>query len=423
MSAELARRLIHSGALPAQVEAALFSALTRGVSLTQAVNELYPELVELLERALDRSDFPAIHTVRPLPDLVRALPLGMCERLLSLPVHRDARSDRVDVASVDALDGHVANEFAFHLGVPVRVLRAPIGEIVAALEKLHELGIFMPGLPKILAGRWRLPATGESVAPVSHGSQAPHSFHPSHASYAPPSSPSSPSSPSPPSPEGRSEPALPLIRRSLAPSPAWVADTPAFSIIELPAADGDDALNEPVLSLGRPKPFAPAELEAAGPPWTLEFEAAVQALDSADTPERVVTCLCEGLKPVRALVFAVRSASFDVRGGSPALGSAAELRAISVPAGNGSMLDAATRAGFYLGPFSQLSVLSALEGKWSAQAGSDCYARAVNVSERPSLILLMAGFSESTEATRRADVLSRAAGSALERIVRLRKRS
>jgi hypothetical protein len=393
------------------VEAALFSALTRGVSLTQAVNELYPELVELLERALDRSDFPAIHTVRPLPDLVRALPLGMCERLLSLPVHRDARSDRVDVASVDALDGHVANEFAFHLGVPVRVLRAPIGEIVAALEKLHEMGIFMPGLPKVLAGRWRLPATVESVAPVSHGSQAPHSFHPPHSPHA--------SHP----PEGRSEPALPLIRRSLAPSPAWVADTPAFSIIELPAADGDDALNEPVLSLGRPKPFAPAELDAAGPPWTLEFEAAVQALDSADTPERVVTCLCDGLKPVRALVFAVRSASFDVRGGSPALGSAAELRAISVPAGNGSMLDAATRAGFYLGPFSQLSALSALEGKWSAQVGSDCYARAVNVSERPSLIVLMAGFSESTEATRRADVLSRAAGSALERIVRLRKRS
>jgi len=46
----------------------------------------------------------------------------------------------------------------------------------------------------------------------------------------------------------------------------------------------------------------------------------------------------------------------------------------------------------------------------------------VNVSERPSLILLMAGFSESAEATRRADVLARSAGSALERIVRSRKK-
>src|SRR3954462_10139014 len=139
--------------MPARVEVALFEAVHRGVSLTQAVNELYPELVELLERALDRSDFPAIHTVRPLADLVRALPVGMCERLLSLPVHRDSRSDRVDVASVDALDGHVANEFAFHLGVPIRVLRAPFTEVVTALEGLHAAGIFLPGLSKVLSGR------------------------------------------------------------------------------------------------------------------------------------------------------------------------------------------------------------------------------------------------------------------------------
>jgi hypothetical protein len=388
------------------VEAALFSSVSRGVSLTQAVNELYPDLMELLDRALDRSDLPAIHTVRPLPDLVRALPLGMCERLLSLPVHRDARSERVDVASVDALDGHVANEFAFHLGVPVRVLRAPFAEVVAALEKLHASGIFLPGLPKILAGRRSITVRPVEPVPVEPALVEPALVEPASLR-----------------PERRSESVLPLSRKSLAPNPAWVADAPAFSIIEPPALDSDDAQPEPVLSLGRPKPFAPAEFEPAGPPWTLEFEAAVQALDSAETPERVVTGLCEGLQPVRALVFAVRSASFDVRGGSPALGSAAELRTISVPAGNGSLLDAATRAGFYLGPFSQLSALSSLEGKWSAHIGSDCYARAVNVSERPSLIVLMAGFSESIEATRRADVLSRAAGSALERIVRLRKRA
>jgi hypothetical protein len=391
VSAELARRLIHSGALPAQVEAALFDAVTRAVSLTQAVNELYPELVELLERALDRSDFPAIHTVRPLPDLVRALPPGMCERLLSLPVHRDARSDRVDVASVDALDGHVANEFAFHLGVPVRVLRAPFSEVVSALEALQGSGIFLPGLSKIASAA----RTRGSAAPLD--------------------------APAPPV-EHRSEPALPLVRKSLAPNPSWVADVPAFSIVEPKAMDPDDALNEPVLSLGRPKPFTPIEHEPAGPPWTLEFEAANQALDAADTPERVVSSLCEGLSPVRALVFAVRGGSFDVRGGSPGLGSPAELRAITVPAATGSLLDTAARVGFYLGPFVPIVGLNSLDGKWSAAAGSDCYARTVIVSERPSLIVLMTGFSESTEASRRADVLARAAGSALERIVRMRKR-
>ena len=378
MSAELARRLIHSGAAPAQVEAALFEATSRGVSLTQAVNELYPELLELLERALDRSDFPAIHTVRPLAELVKTLPIGMCERLLALPVHRDARSDRVDVASVDVLDGHVASEFAFHLGVPVRVLRAPFAELVVALEGLHASGIFLPGLSNILA------------ASQGEGGAAP----------------------------------IPLVKKSLVPNPSWSPDAPAVSFVQPDISDlePEDLAAEPVLSLRRPKPFAGSEPERAGPPWALEFEAAVAALDGADTPEQVVTCLCDGLRPVRALVFAVRNSTFDVRGGSEALGSPTELRAISVPSGNGSLLDAATRVGFYLGPFAQLAALTSLEGKWAAPVGSDCYARAVNVSERPSLIVLMAGFSESTEATRRADVLARSAGNALERIVRSRKR-
>ena len=353
----------------------MFEAVQRGVSLTQAVHERHPELVELLERALDRSDFPAIHTVRPLAELVNALPVGMCERLLALPVHRDARTERVDVASVDALDGHVESEFAFHLGVPVRVLRAPFPEVVTALEALHTSGIFLPGLSNILAG-------------------------------------------------DRTEPdaVIPLVKKSLAPHPTSMRAPPAVAF-NPPASGGpEEAPPEPVLSLRRSKPFTAPELELAGPPWALEFEAAVAALDEAESPEQVVTCLCDGLLPVRALVFAVRNATFDVRGGSEALGSPNELRAISVPSGNGSLLDAATRVGFYLGHFAQLAALTSLEGKWAAPVGSDCYARAVNVSERPSLIVVMAGFSESTEATRRADVLARSAGSALERIVRLRKR-
>ena len=360
--------------------------MQRGISLTQAVNELYPALLELLERALDRADFPAIHTVRPLADVVRQLPAGMCERLLALPVHRDQRSPRIDVASVDVLDGHIASEFAFHLGVPIRVLRAPFAELLVALENLHASGIFLPGLSKIL------PPVVTAPDPVDLSS----------------------------------EPPLPLVKRSLAPH-SWSPDAPAVSFIQ-PAsepprfpAEFEDPANEPVLSL-RPKPFVAREVERAGPPWSLEFEAAVVALDAAESPEQVVSGLCDGLAPVRVLVFAVRNTTFDVRGGSASLGAPAELRAISVPSGNGSLLDAAARLGFYLGPFAQLSALTSLEGKWAAAAGSDCYARAVNVSERPSLIVLMAGFSESTEATRRADVLARSAGSALERIVRLRKR-
>jgi hypothetical protein len=390
LSAELARRLIHSGAETAKVEAALFAAADRGVSLTQAVNELYPELLELLERALDRSDFPAIHTVRALPDVIRQLPLGMCERLLALPVHRDVRSDRIDVAAVDVLDAHVAAEFAFHLKVPVRVLRAPFAELVSALEGLHAAGIFLPGLSRILK-----PVREAGVEIKA----APRAMP--------------------------SDPPIPLVRKSLAPARPWPADAPDVSLVlPDPPHESEDSLPEPVLSLRRPKPLSTPELapepEFAGPPWALEFEDAVTAIENAQSPEQVVAGLCEGLRPVRALVFAVRSTSFDVRGGSAELGAPTELRALSVPSGNGSLLDATARVGYYLGPQAQLAALTPLQSKWGA--GGDCYARAVNVSERPSLILLMAGFRDSTEATRRADVLARTAGSTLEHIVRSRKK-
>jgi hypothetical protein len=395
------------------VEVALFAAVDRGISLTQAVNELYPDLIELLERALDRSEFPAIHTVRALPDVVKKLPLGMCERLLALPVHRDTRSDRIDVAAVDVLDAHVATEFGFHLGVPIRILRAPFSELIAALEGLHAAGIFLPGLSRVLAGNH--PGefhAGDRAVEISEKPQA-----------------------------QPSEPPIPLVRKSLAPARQWTPDAPQISAV-IPESESESDAGEPVLSLRRPKPFSGAERaplepsraepstlpgrapepELAGPPWSLEFEAAVAAIDRATSPEQVVAGLCDGLEPVRALVFAVRSASFDVRAGSAGLGTPNELRALSVPSGNGSLLDAAARTGYYLGPQAQLAALKSLDRKWGAPRNAECYARAVNVSERPSLILMMLGFRDSTEATRRADVLARTAGATLERIVRSRKK-
>jgi len=395
LSAELARRLVHSGASTSKVEAALFAAVDRGISLTQAVNELYPELVELLERALDRGDFPAIHTVRALPDVVRQLPVGMCERLLALPVHRDSREGRIDVAAVDVLDSHVEREFSYHLKAPVRVLRAPFSELVSALEGLHAAGIFLPGLSRVLSNG----AATTVPVPISERPEIRN--------------------------RPRAQPSdrpIPLVRKSLAPARvAWSADSAQVSLV-MAEAEAEEPPPEPVLSLRRPKPFSMPAPEPMGPPWSLEFEVAVAAIESATTPEQVVNGLCEGLGPVRTLVFAVRGTSFDVRGGSPEFGSVAELRALSVPSGNGSLLDAAVRVGYYLGPQAQLAALAPLESKWKIATSGDCYARTVSVSERPSLILLMAGFKDSTEATRRADVLARTAGTTLENIVRLRKR-
>lgn len=361
------------------------------MSLTQAVNETFPELLELLERALDRSDALAIHTVRALPDLVRQLPIGMCERLLAIPVHRDPRGQRVDVASVDVLDAHVAKEFAYHLKVPIRVLRAPFAELVAALEGLHASGIFLPGLSRFLASdRSATPRVPDAlVNPVRVVMP--------------------------------SEPPIPLVRKSIAPTRA--TDTAEASRFWHDAGAGDGAGDaEPVLSLRRPKPVAAPIPEPPPLTWALDLDKAVQELERAEAPDQVVAALVAGAAPLRALVFAIRGATFDVRGGSFELGFGADLKALRVPSGNGSPLDAATRVGFYLGPLPQIAALTSLDDKWGTAPGSDCYARAVNVSERPSLVLLMTGFSDSTEASRRGDALARAAGNALEQIVRLRKR-
>ena len=211
------------------MEAALFAAANRGISLTQAVNELSPDLVELLERALDRGDFPAIHTVRALPDVVRLLPVGMCERLLALPVHRDARSDRIDVAAADVLDAHVAKEFAFHLRVPVRVLRAPFAELVAALEGLHAAGIFLPGLSRILPGNRPSAALGapETLLETKDSRRA-----------------------------LPSDPPIPLVRKPVVSGRPWTGDAPAVSLV---MPEPEDVSLEPVLSLRRPKPLSAPE--------------------------------------------------------------------------------------------------------------------------------------------------------------------
>lgn len=357
--------------------------------MTQVVIERYPELLPVLERAADRSDFPVIQRVRPSLELVRALPAGLCERLLAVPVQPEVPSERVDVAAVDVLDAHVAEEFAYHLRVPVRVLRAPFSELLSALRALQSAGIFVPGLSRLQVHEPPTPAPAAAL-----------SVH---------------------VPRVADEAPIPLVKRALTVNAvAWTPEVPAVSFTGLDQTSSQEP--EPVLSLTRSKPFAPADAVGAGPPWDVDFEAAVSSLEGAETPDHVVAGLCEGLRPVRVLVFAVRPASFDVRGGSEALGSPAELRAVSVPAQAGSLLDAAVRTGFYLGPFAQLSALTPVYANWGARPTSDCYVRAVNIADRPSLLLLMAGFSNSIEATRRADVLARSAGSALERIVRLRKR-
>ena len=139
MSIELARRLIRSGLVAAnEIEHAIEQASVLGVPFLRTLFERSPGLAPLVERELGQSRLPAIHTVRAVPELAARLPNGMCERLLAIPVREDGKTSSVDVVAVDPFDSHIPAEFAFHLGVSVRMLRASYADVCGALDALDQ---------------------------------------------------------------------------------------------------------------------------------------------------------------------------------------------------------------------------------------------------------------------------------------------
>jgi hypothetical protein len=358
VTVELARRLLQSGVPAADVEEALLRMMERGVALSQAVVERFPELDAVLERELSRVELPSLFSVRPLSGLIGRLPAGMCQRLLAVPVNQDPRTSRVDVAAVEALDPHLAAEFAFHLDAPVRVLLAPYAAVRAALA-----GLGGPtGIP--------------------------------------------------------SEPPIPLVRRSMFPE-ARPSGSDLLSGFSASHEPGD---GEAVVSLLRPKAEpAPATVGRAAP-RTADLEAVLGGLAGAAKPEEVAALLCEGVSPALAVVFAIRSGAYEARAASPELAAADEVRLLGVRVGQPSVIESALETGFYLGPLPNTPAHDGLRARLPEAATREVYAAVVMVSGRPSLVLLVAGFTQALDTTRRADQLADAAGKALERIVRARKR-
>lgn len=133
MSVEVVRLLLRAGASEPQVEDALGRAVALGQTLAKLVGDAEPELEQRLERELERVEVPSIELVRAETEQLALLPQGLAERLGVVPVRKDGRSGRIDVAALDPLDAHVVTELEFHLGAKVRVLRADPAAIGAAL--------------------------------------------------------------------------------------------------------------------------------------------------------------------------------------------------------------------------------------------------------------------------------------------------
>lgn len=364
MSAEFARLLLRGGVPPAEVERLLWLAVSRRTNLPSALAAERPELLEVVERELGRLEVPSLEIVRPEAGLTAQLPDGLCERLGALPVRQDPRTGRIDVAVLDPLDPHIARELEFHLDAPVRLLRARSDAFDAALRQARTA-----------------------------------------------------------SPRTPSGPPLPLVRRASRGEPPGTSARDLSVGSSPPVAARDD--DEPVLSLTRSKPRNTAPIPpppAAPPPPSLEHGLA--ALAKARNPDEVVTELVLGLSPAPAVVLAVRGQAYEGRAGS-ALLDAQALRRIRLPAGVPSVAETAVRHGFYLGTLPLTTVHNAIREVLGIDAEGEVYVTQVAVSNRPSLIVLLAlvkSLGPSTEASRKVDELCRAAGQALQSIVVSKKR-
>ena len=181
MSTALALRLIASGAVSAaDAEAALLSSLARRVPFVRALIDTGAVTEAALEPTLELLGGIGMRQVAGMPELVNRLPPHFCRRMGVLPVRVDPSARVVEIAAADPLDPHLAAEISFHLGVPARVLRAPISAIEEAIRRI-ELEA------QAAAGRTR-----RATPPFPHG--APES-----------------SNPPPPPPEPAP---IPLLRRS-----------------------------------------------------------------------------------------------------------------------------------------------------------------------------------------------------------------
>lgn len=394
MTVELARRLIESGVPLLDIEAALLSVVEHGLPLSEALARQDPGLLARVDQELNRSELPSVLTVRASPELYARLPEGMCRRLLAVPVHVDPRTGRVDVAAVEPLDPHIAQEFGYQLDQPVRVLHASREAVNGALDKLQhhtKVSVLPPG---------RAAETFGSDAPiplVKVDSGA------------------------------RSDAPIPLVRRSLVPvrpgrslapgalpedegvAASWRSRPPPVDLVV--GGRAEVARVEPA------QPEQQVQRSSLPPPPT-----ARERLDQAAAPELVLELLRDALLPAPSIIFAVKSASFEGRVATDAVERRVPAKQLSLLAHQPSVLETAVKSGFYLGPIPNTPNHRELRDALPPDAANEVYVTVITVEGRPSLVWLIAGFEQSLDLTRRADELALAAGRALARILRDRKR-
>ncbi|MGA3124392.1 MAG: hypothetical protein ABSF69_26840 [Polyangiaceae bacterium] len=179
MTLELARRLLRTGTVDHDALAtALLESEACRVPLATALLSTGALDAPRLDRVLEDAHSPFTESPVPWMALVRALPPGICERLLAVPVGRNPATGAVDVAFVEPTDAHAIQEMAYWLQTPVQAVRTTLAAIRIALASSSE------SETRATSGSIWLPATGQPdrSSPVEALSQSSLAGPPSSAS-------------------------------------------------------------------------------------------------------------------------------------------------------------------------------------------------------------------------------------------------
>jgi hypothetical protein len=417
VSIPLARRLVENGVVSSDdVHTALLDVVTLGVPFVQALVARGHKLGDAVERELARVRVPAVSDVRVNAELADRLPVGMCERLLAVPLGRGKRGD-VEIAAVDPLDPAVATELSHRFRAPLRISRASLASVLLAIERwLDErapesrasrtpaFGTYVtrnPTGPGFQITERSLAAAPSAAAPmVEAGNELESNPPPSH-----------------PIPLVRSLP--PEGRRSL------TGTDPGVGEMAHVVVDEKDEIGEPVIGLFRSKPPPPPASSITARPSveipTLIVPADPKELDKAESADEVLELLARLALPLArsAVVFAVRSGAYAARSATRDLRERIEAEPLRIAMSQYGVIDAAFTDGHFLGRIPDDDSNGAL---LHLLGSVEIYVVPVFVTDRPACAIVLVELRSTFEDTRRADDLGKLAGAALERIVRERKR-
>jgi hypothetical protein len=416
---------------PSALSEALYYAATNGVALPRALLEVGAIDPARLDAQLARVDAPLVRHVAPAASLVKELPDGLCDRLLAIPVRQDPATRTVDVAVVDARDAHAAREMQYWLRAPVRLVRAPLSAMEAALRRLKESS--HRGLRALAPPIW-VPAKGTrrviAKTPL----------------YGTPAVADPNEAPDPNDALGNIP--IPLSPRVIAP----------VQIVEIDSAAIGTGLEPPepeiVVELRRPKTPAPprsvarapaepetrspssapisrAPITARGPfapnappmPFN-EAASSLAAIRSAATRDEVIDRVVAGARAVarRVAVFVVRRDQLHGWSCSPDFGDALALRSVRIPLAAPTLLARAMNGETHLGRLARndanaplLAVMRALPNEVAVTG--------VRLEGRTALVIVACDLGDTMLATKRLDELGRAAGDALANVLRTKART